>query len=395
MRFVIVLLALPLLLAACMPNAEEAAPAERAKRNVVAKAVQPQVLEVKIKLPVVTRPEEVVELRAATAGMIAHLPHEKGDRVEASNIPEAKWYEEGTYSATVADNGHKPSDEALARRNMRHIMEAKYFARIEDGALVQTLMEAQVNYDQAMRDLTRLEEYRDTTGSQLDNARTRRSAALAVTQRVLAQLRDTRICTPFGGIVTERNRQQGEYVMPGDLIATIAMMKNLRADLEIPEAHYTALNVGDSIEVTLNSLRDEKGDVLVRTGRVARKDVLAHPQTHSFTIEIEIDNADLSLPAGTFGTVEITTYRREAAMVVPFGAIKLNGDERSIFVLNGETVREIKDLKVGQLSANSAEILGDVLKPGDRVITSGASWLSDGDYVNAMDKDPKVLGTRD
>lgn len=391
MRAALSLAALALLIAACGPQEAEGPAGERARRNVVAKPVAPQLLEVKIKLPVVTRPVEVVELRAATAGSIMELPYDKGDRVEASSIPEAKWYEESTYSATVADNGHKPSDEALAQRNMRHILDAKYVARIEDRALVQTLMEAQVNYDQAVRDLARLEDYREATGSQLDQARTRRNAALAATQRVLAQLRDTRICTPFSGIVTERLRRQGEYVMPGDLIATVAMMEKIRADLELPEAHFNSLKVGDTIEVTLNSIRDADGKVVVREGRVVRKDTLAHPQTHSFTVEIELDNADLALPAGTFGTVEITTYRREDAMLVPFGAIKLNGPERSIFVLKGETVQELKDVEVGQLSGDSAEILGDVLKPGDRVVTTGASWLSDGDYVNATDKDPKVI----
>jgi membrane fusion protein, multidrug efflux system len=392
MRFFIPLLALPLLLAACAPQLPEAPSGERAKRNVVAKPVTPGLLEVKIKLPVVTRPVESVELRASAAGVIVDMPYDKGDRVEASKVPDAKWFEESTYSAIVAANGHKPTDETLGLRNMRHIEDATYFARIEDGALVQTLIEAQANYDQAVRDLTRLQEYRDTTGSQLDNARTRRSTSLAATQRVLEQLRDTRVFAPFSGMVTERVRQQGEYVMPGDLIATLARLETIRADLELPEAHFRMLNVGDTLDVTLNSLRDEHGKTLVRQGLVVRKDMLAHPQTHSFTVEIDIDNADLALPAGTFGTIELTIYRRENAMAVPLGAIKLNGDERSIFVLQrGDTVREIRDVQLGQLTADSVEILGDVLKPGDRVITTGASWLNDGDPVAANSKEPEVL----
>jgi RND family efflux transporter MFP subunit len=265
------------------------------------------------------------------------------------------------------------------------------FARIDDAALTQTFRESQANYDQAVRDLQRLEDYKETTGSQLDQARTRRDMARAAAQRVLAQIEDARICSPVTGIITERMRQQGEYVNPGELIAKVAVMSSIRADLELPEVHYSALKVGDSVPVTLPALKDDSGNSLIRKGRVARKDTLAHPQTHSFTVEIDIENKDLSLPAGTFGTVEVTTYRRESAIVVPLSAIKLNGEEKSLFVLKGsDTVREVKDIEIGQLTQEWAEILGDSIKPGERVVTTGAQWLSDNDTVNPLKDDPKA-----
>jgi RND family efflux transporter MFP subunit len=379
---------LPLLIAACGPQIPPDPESGPAVRNVVAKAIEPQLLEVKVKLPVVTRPVEEVELRAAGAGRIIWMPYDKGDAVKASNVPEATWAEVEEFVA-AAPAGSNPSDEQIALRHLAHLKDLPCFARIDDAALTQTFREAQASYDQAVRDLKRLQEYKETTGSQLDQARTRREMARAAALRVLAQIEDAHICSPVNGIVTERARQQGEYVNAGELIARVAVMSTIRADLELPEAHYTALQVGDTVEVTLPALDDDRGNPLVKQGRVARKDTQAHPQTHSFTIEIDIDNADLSLPAGTFGTVQVTTYKREQAMVVPLSAIKLNGEEKSLFVLKGsDAVREIKDVRIGQLSQEWAEILGDAIKSGDRVVTTGAQWLSDNDAVNATDKDP-------
>jgi RND family efflux transporter MFP subunit len=388
MRARAILIALPLLAAACgpqMPHEPETGPAIR---NVVAKPIEPKPLDLKVKLPVVTRPVEEVELRAAAPGKIVWLPYDKGDKIEASKVPEATWQSVEQFTG-AAPEGKVPTDEEVGLRNMAHLKDVPCFARIDDNALTQTFRETQANYDQAVRDLKRLEEYKETTGSQLDQARTRRDMARAAALRVLSQIEDTRICSPVTGVVTERMRQQGEYVNAGELMARVAVMSSIRADLELPEAHYSALNVGDSVEVTLSALTDDSGKALVKQGRVARKDTLAHPQTHSFTVEIDIDNQDLALPAGTFGTVQVTTYKRDEAMVVPLSAIKLNGDEKSLFVLKGNsTVREVKNIQIGQLTQEWAEILGDSIKPGERVVTTGAQWLSDNDTVSAVEKDP-------
>ncbi len=387
MRLGFALAALPLLLAACGPEMAEQDAGGRPARNVDVKEVKPQHLEVKIKLPVVTRPVEEFELRAAVAGRIGDLTFDKGDRVEASSVPAAQWVTADEFVQSWKQDT-PPTDEQINLRNLRHLQDVPYFARIEDSALVQSFLEMQARFDQAVRDLKRLEEYRETTGSQLDQARTQRETARAGALRVLSQIEDARVCSPVSGVVTERVRKQGEYVNPGELIARVAVMQSLRADLELPESHYTALAVGDAIDVTLPSLKNASGEILVMPGRVARKDTLAHPQTHSFTVEIELDNTDLALPAGIFGTVEVTTYSREDAFVVPLSAIKLNGEEKSLFVRKGELARELKNIRIGQLTMQSAEILGDSLKAGDQVITTGAQWLSDNDPVNVVSDDP-------
>ncbi len=385
MRFRVLLLALPLVVAACSPQLPPTSGNGLARRNVVAKAIVLQPLEVRIKLPVVTRAVEEVELRATVPGNIVHMPYDKGDRVEASSMPPAAWEEAQDY---INRRSMIPTEDDIALRNLDHLKGVKSFALIDDAALVQTFREAQSMYDQAGRDLNRLREYPDTTGSQLDQARTRRDTARAAALRARSQIENTRICSPVSGVVTERARQKGEYVNPGELIARVAVMDRIRADVEMPEAHYSALNVGDAVDVTLASLRDAAGKSIVRKGIVARKDTQAHPQTHSFTVEIEISNADLSLPAGIFGTVQVTTYKRAEAIMVPLSAIKLNGPKRSLFVLKGEKVKEITNIQIGQLTMEWAEILGDAIKPGDRVVTAGAQWLGDGDLVTALEKDP-------
>jgi RND family efflux transporter MFP subunit len=387
------LAALTLLLAACGPGAPPDAGDARPARNVVVRLVKPQPLEVKIKLPVVVRPKEELELRAAAQGVIRELAYDRGDRIPASSLPQRRWLEVGEYLAQQPE-GVTPTREQLVFRNLAHLQGFACFARVDDSQLLAGFREAQENYDQAMRDLKRTEEYPQSTGAQLDAARTRCSMARASAERVLAMIEDTYVCNPVAGVLTERTRQQGEFVHAGELIGRVALMERLVAELQIPEAHRGVLEIGSKLDIQLAALKDSQGRALVREGVITRIDVVAHPVTHSFTVDLELDNAGLSLPAGIFGTVNVTVYSRPDALVVPLSAVRLSGTKKSLFVLpasGGSRVQELADIELGQMNLQWVEVRGDRLKPGMRVVTFGAQMLADGDEVSWTEQDPYLL----
>lgn len=395
MRFHTLMIAPLFMVAACAPpatgNQEEIT---QPARSVVVQRVEPQPLEVTIKLPVTIRPRDVIELRAPVAGTLRHMKYEKGDVVPVSKLPEAGWLEAEEFLTTVEPDA-APSDEQMALRNLRHLQGFESFARIEAAQLMEGFWEAQVSYDQAVRDLKRTEEYAQSTGAQLDQARTRRSAARAGVSRMLAMIHDTYICNPVEGVLINKHRHEGEYVNMGELIGEVAVMHTLVAELEIPEAQRSAIEVGQEIDIRIGALTDDDGEPLVRKGRVALIDSVAHPTTHSFTVELHIENPDRSLPAGMFGTVYVVIYRNAEALVVPLSTLKLAGPRKSLFLVEGEgegaIVRELANVQIGHMTLDWVEIRGDTLKPGARVVTFGAQSLGDGDRIKYTENDPYVV----
>jgi RND family efflux transporter MFP subunit len=386
------LIILPLALLAACAGEPEPGESIQPRRSVIVQPLSAQPLEVSIKLPVNIRPRDVFELRAPTPGTIRRLPFEKGDRVPATTLPRPEWIEADQFIAMHPDTAL--TDTQIARRNMRHLDGFESFAHIDTSQLEQALQEAQIGYDQAVRDLKRTEEYPQSTGAQLDQARTRRNMARAGVERILAMLHDTYVCNPAAGVLVEKTRQEGEYVNGGELIARIAVMHTVVADLEVPEAHYSALKVGDEVEIIIGSLKDDAGRPLRRTGRVALIDSVAHPQTHSFTVELHIDNGDLALPAGIFGTVRVVTYSRTDALVVPLSALKLSGPRKSLMVVTDKEegrVTELTGVEIGQLTREWVEVRHQDLREGMLVVTFGAQSLSEGDLVTWTEKDPYAL----
>lgn len=373
-----------LLLAACGPQMPPEVPESSARRKVVANIVQPSLLEVKVRFPVVTRPFEEVELRAAASGKLMHLENELGDLIPAQTIPPAVWTD------LPAEGTAPPTDADPLLRNIAHLNGLKSFSRIDDSQLIQTLRESQAGYDQALRDLERLRGYKETTRSQLDQAQTRLAGALAGTQRVISMLEDTYVCSPVTGDLVLKPRRQGEFVSIGELLGKVVVLDRILADFELPEAQYTAVKTGDTIEVRFGAIKDDKGVALVRMATVRRKAKVAHGQTHSFTVELILDNADGQVPAGVFGMVSVVSYRNASALMVPLSAVKLNGDSKSVFTVdnNGGKAIEIANVSVGQMSLEYAEITDSRLKPGARVVNFGAQWLSDGSEIEWTEEDP-------
>ena len=384
-----------LLIAACTPpGADNSEEPIQAVRSVVAQPVEPQQLDVTIKFPVVIRPIDTYELRAPMSGTIQHMKYERGDIVLASALPASTWIEP-TRSGEDQPSEADMSDEKIALRNLQHLEGFECFARIDSTQLKENFWEAQVSYDQAVRDLKRTEDYAQSTGAQLDQARTRKSMARASVNRVLGMIHDSYVCSPGEGVLTEKMRNEGEYVNMGELIGKVAVMDTLVAELEIPEAHRSQIKVGDEIGVVIGSLKDDSGNPLKRTGTVALIDSVAHPVTHSFTVELHIDNADRELPAGIFGTVRVVVYSSPDAMVVPLSALKLNGPRKSLFIATGDpdegTVKELGDIEIGNLTQDWVEIRGTKLKKGMLVVTFGAQSLTDGDPIRWTEKDPYVM----
>lgn len=380
------LLGLAVVLAACGAPPPPEAPNGGVRRKVVAAIVQPKPLEVKVRFPVVTRPFEEVELRAAATGKLVYLANELGDMIEVQKLPPAVWHDpapEGTEPA--------PGTDPLVR-NIAHLSGITSYARIDDSQLIQTLRESQASYDQALRDLERLKGYKETTRSQLDSAQTRLASALASTQRVVSMIEDTYVTSPVRGDLMLKPRREGEFVTSGELLGKVVVLDRILADFELPEAQYAAVTEGDELLITFGAMSDGKGGDLVRNAKVRRKDRVAHGQTHSFTVELIIDNADGLVPAGIFGTVHVVSYRNPEAMVVPLAAVKLNGDQKSLFTVDEATGKavEIPDLQVGQMSLDYAEILDKRLKPGTRVVNFGAQWLSDGSDIEWTEDDPSI-----
>ncbi len=114
-----------------------------------------------------------------------------------------------------------------------------------------------------------------------------RERELAVTQLDLRTIR-----SPFDGVVAERYVSAGERVETKPLLR-IAQVDPLKVLVVVPAAMYGRVAAGATVTVT-----PQLPNAPVRQARVALVDPLVDAASNTFRVQLELPNADRSLPAG-------------------------------------------------------------------------------------------------
>lgn len=314
---------------------------------ITALVIKPQRFKVEIKLPCLTKPREVIELRATASGIIADLPYQENDNVPASASPQT----------------------------VEKVEELKPIVRIEDTELQTAFKDRELRLESARRALKRVLDYADSTKEQIDAAQTGFDAANTAFKAAQQAIRNTYIVSPMAGVLTQRMRQKGEFVNHGELIAIVNVLTPMVVKLDVPEAHATRLKQGQEQSITFAAL-----DGMTRKAKVSLVDRVAHAQTHTFRVELEMDNADGAIPAGVFGTMMLKIYDKPDALVIPVDAIKLEGNKKFVMLVGADGKASKREVEIGQFTQNSVEVTNG-LKAGDKIAVLGARLLNEGDAV--------------
>jgi len=114
-------------------------------------------------------------------------------------------------------------------------------------------------------------------------------------------------------------------------------------------------------------------------GRIARVSPVLDPQTRTAPIEVEIANPQYRLKPGMYARVGIVTESHPDALVVPTNAVVDVNGTRGVY-LSVNNAAAFHPVKIGIEGNDRTEIL-DGVAAGDRVVTTGAAGLRNGDPI--------------
>jgi len=254
------------------------------------------------------------------------------------------------------------------------------------------LMQAEVGQARADRELERtakLKEYGLATQQNLDDARTARDAAAAITASARAavgaaenRLAKSVIRSPMDGVVALRGVSVGDRVenMGGGPMFRIVDNRLLDLTVAVPSSRSAALRVGQALEFTADGVpgRTFRGTVMYINPAVSELD-------RSVKLVAEVGNDDGALRGGVFVKGRILTGKREGVLQIPRVALLSWDAERQVgevFVVTGATA-ELRRVRTGQTTAGSVEVV-EGLTAGDRVVTRGAFNVRSGDRVQVV-----------
>ncbi|MFH1823002.1 MAG: efflux RND transporter periplasmic adaptor subunit [Patescibacteria group bacterium] len=190
------------------------------------------------------------------------------------------------------------------------------------------------------------------------------------------QLADLVIKAPINGKITGKFIEIGAEVNPGQKIAEISQLNNVKIEINLPSEQVYLIKVGQDVKIN--------NDLI---GRVNAIDPTADPIARQVGVEIFYDNNQGNLISGTFVDIAIPvekiTKTQPDSIFIPLGAVTIAQNESYVFItenINGKIIAKKITIKIGQTVNNLIEVLSG-LKNDDQLIIENNKNLMDGEEI--------------
>lgn len=252
--------------------------------------------------------------------------------------------------------------------------------KVDDELKQAAFSTAEFNYDKAKKDYLRNEELYKTksvTEAQFEAAKLAYKSA--ETQMITArrQLKDTKICAPFSGVLVSRTVDQGAMVNNGTVIGNLVDVSTLKVKLNIAEKDAFTLKAGSRVNITTDVYENVNF-----TGTV--KSISAKgDESHTFPVEITLPNSSTNpLRAGMFVKIHFDFNKKENALVIPREAIIGSIKAPKVYVVEGNKA-VLRSIVVSAEVSKKVEVISG-LNAGEKVITNGQINIKNGSEVSII-----------
>ena len=192
-------------------------------------------------------------------------------------------------------------------------------------------------------------------------------------------LENTVLRSPISGVITARNYDKGD-MYTGQPLYVVQQITPVKLYVGVSESDYTKVKRNDKVTLAVDALPGK-----TFTGHIARIFPTMQASTHTFTVEVNVANADRQLRPGMYSRVTINFGATHNVTVPDGSVVKQQGSGvRTVFVLQEDgTVKEAV-VTLGRHFDEKYEILSG-LKEGDKVVVKGQSSLRNGAKVNVQE----------
>ena len=210
--------------------------------------------------------------------------------------------------------------------------------------------------------------------AEYDNAKLQ----LDVYSTQLRQLTEnTQLVSPINGVVTARNYDDGD-MYGGNPVLTIEQLNPVKVLVNISEVYYKKVSNGMPVDIQRDAYENE-----AFSGKVTIVYPTIDEATHTFPVEVTINNANQKVRPGMFARATVNFGVKNHVLVPDEALVKqIGAGDRYVYVHKGGKVSYNK-VELGKHIGNKYEILSGV-NPGDEVVVAGQSRLANGKEVEVV-----------
>lgn len=184
---------------------------------------------------------------------------------------------------------------------------------------------------------------------------------------------DTKLYSPISGVLLNKQTEVGEIVGVGTPLFILSDIQKVLVLASIPESELQHIRIGQAANIYIGAL-DKSFE-----GNVNEVGALADPDTRAFTVKITIENKGLHIRPGMIAEVTLNNPRQKKGILLPSSCIGNDANSQNyVYVIDKASHKAFKrNVSLGKIINDKIEVVSG-LSPGETVVTSGQTKLSDG-----------------
>ena len=300
---------------------------------------------------------------------VLQVPSANGGR---RNVDQGDWVKKGTVLAVVSRQDYldklQQANAQVSRSQAEYVKAKLSFDRT--SALYSSQSATKPELDSAQ--------------AQLDSTTAAVSAAKAQVSEAQVALDYCSLAAPFDGWIVKRSVDVGSLVGPATNGFSIADTQTVKAIFGVPDIYISRARVGQRLAITTDALQGEF------EGKVTAISPTADAKSRVFAVEISILNPNNSLKSGMIATLSIPGQDlARAVTAIPISSVVRDPQRQegfAVMVAEGQTgavAARLRSVELGEAYGNMIAVKGG-LNQGERVITTGASIVKNGDQIQII-----------
>ena len=301
----------------------------------------------------------------------SNIPQEYIGSVESSNTTDVSFITTGSINRMNCSEGQNVSKgQLMASLNTTTLQNTH-------SASVFALKQAQDAYNR----LNNMYQSQSLPEIKLIDIKTKLEEAKATEIITRKALSDSYLYAPVSGVISKKYFENGMNVTLGVPVYTIMNLNSVKIKIPIPEGEISQVQRGDFVDIKVSAL-----DNKTYRGQVIEKGVAANPISHTYDINVKIDNPNARLMPGMVVKAYLNSNSQEnfQNFFIPIQYVLVDyPDKRYVWVVDKNNIAQRKEVTLGILSGNNVEIISGI-NSKDRIITNGFQNISIGSKVEII-----------
>jgi len=255
-----------------------------------------------------------------------------------------------------------------------------------------TLKDRQASYDTAKANYDRaVKLVKKGAISQIDHdeIRAKYHSAKANLETALQDLLYTQLKANFDGYIAKRHVEKFEEVIFSETIFSLEDVSSLKIKIDVPENLMIIINTGGQNARQLYAVFDNISNQQFPL-RFLEASTQADPNTKTFKITLKMqtpDNYNIlpGMTATVFAQLHPEEVQSETSVTLPVSAVIADNEKQAtVWVVDEKSMTvNPKNVIPGLMVGDNMQV--DGLKPGERVVTAGASFLRNNMKVTLLE----------